>query len=71
MSIVCVRGTDIVPARVGYFRLTAVEQLHGKQIACVAFHAVIPPKNETGERLRVYAVPTQLSLPIIELTTEP
>ena len=72
MSIVCVRGSDIVPSRVGYFRLTAVEQLHGKQIACVAFHAVIPPKNEPGERLRVYAVPTQSSLPIIELmTTEP
>lgn len=66
VSVVCVRGGDVVPARVGYYRLTAVERLFGGHAACVAFHAVLPP----GERPRVFVVPAEPGQPVIEMTAD-
>ncbi|HUR54122.1 MAG TPA: hypothetical protein VMZ71_08320, partial [Gemmataceae bacterium] len=66
LSVVCVRGGEVVPARVGYFRLAAVERLHGNQVACVAFQVVLPP----GERPRVFVVRASPGQPVIEMTAD-
>ncbi|MFO0801562.1 MAG: hypothetical protein U0791_00370 [Gemmataceae bacterium] len=69
VSVVCVRGSEVVPARMEYHRLASVEQLLGKQAACVAFRAAIPPRAGPNERLRLFVVPVRSDLPIIELTS--
>lgn len=68
MTIVCVRGSELVPARIGYFRLAELEKVHKEQISCVGFHAVLPPGSDAG--LRLFAVPADTAYPAVELTTE-
>ena len=68
VSIIAVQGTEIVPTRVGLFRLAAVERLHGKQVACVAYRVVVPAQARPNEPLRLFAVPADLRAAVIELT---
>jgi hypothetical protein len=67
MAVVCVRGSEIIPVRVGYFRLASVERIHNKQMSCVAFHVVIPPPHSAAP-LRLFAVPADPARPVVELT---
>jgi hypothetical protein len=64
LTVVAVRGGEVVPARVGYFRLTPVERLYRGQVACVGYQAVVPP----GEPPRLFAVPDRPGEPVVELT---
>ena len=72
LAVVAVRGSQVVPVRVGYYRLAAVEKMLGREIACVAYQAVIPAGTfAPGERPRLFAVSPLPGRPVIELTAKP
>ena len=65
MTVVLVRGSEIVPARVGKYRLAGFERELGNHVTFAAFQAVTPAGRDP---LRVFAVPWDADQPVIELT---